>query len=98
LRREISSSAVEFGTKRNSSQGTGALRNRPQRLLEMKAKLLHRYSAKSLTGLPVAVQSDFANAARRAGLTLLASDCGRDVDVVTPERINIGESEELATS
>lgn len=90
--------ATKFDTKLGSSGGTEPLRDRVQRLLELKAKLLLRYSANSLTDLPIAVQQDFATATRRAGLTLLASDYGRDVDVVTPERINIGESEEQAIS
>jgi hypothetical protein len=90
--------ATKFDTKLGSSGGTESLHDRARHLLELKAKLLHRYSAKSLTGLPVAVQSDFANAARRAGLTLLGRDHDGDTDSTIQGRVNIGESEELATS
>jgi hypothetical protein len=89
--------ATKFDTKLGSSGGTESLRDRVRHLLELKAKLLHRYSAKSLTGLPVAVQSDFANAARRAGLTLLASDCGRDTDSTIQGRVNSDVGEVGAT-
>jgi hypothetical protein len=85
--------AVEFGTKRDSSQGTGAIHARALRLLELKAKLLLRYSANSLKSLPISVQQDFAVAARRAGLTLLASDCGGDTDSTIQSCANTGASE-----
>jgi hypothetical protein len=92
-----SSSRVEFGKKGHSLLGSDGLHERATRLLELKTVLLNRYSAKSLTGLPVAVQEDFAMAAQRAGLTLLARDWAGDVDVDVPERVKSGESEEQAT-
>jgi hypothetical protein len=92
------SSTAKFGNKAGCLRSTETLHARVQRLQALKSRLFARYGVNSLKSLPIGVQQDFAVAARRAGLALLASDCGRDVDVVTPERINIGESEELAIS